>query len=216
MAAMLKTPGLTNRDTRTVARAVMNGSRCSEPVGVKSGTSIEVIPRARSERSTVHQQAYDWVARYASDELLSVVEFGARDLNGSVRSLFPNADPYVTLDVLPGDGVAVVANAATWQPDREYDAVLACELFEHTAEWPAIVRTAYKACKSGGRLIITTAGPGRPPHSGIDGGWTLHPGEHYANVPAYELERVLLETGWREVQVDAQPSPADTRAVATK
>lgn len=167
-------------------------------------------------RSSVHQQAHDWVARYATDEPFSVVEFGARDLNGSVRSLFPNADPYVTLDILPGDGVAIVADAATWQPDREYDAVICCEIFEHTAHWPAICRTAYKACKPGGRLIITTAAPGRPPHSGIDGEFSLHPGEHYANVPAFELERVLLETGWQSVVVDSQPSPADTRAVATK
>lgn len=156
------------------------------------------------------------MAQYATIEPVSVVEFGARDLNGSVRSLFPNADPYVTLDVLPGDGVAIVADAATWQPDREYDAVLACELFEHTASWPAICRTAYKACKPGGRFIVTTAAPGRPPHSGIDGEFRLYPGEHYANIPAFELERVLLESGWQDVVIDSQPSPADTRAVATK
>jgi hypothetical protein len=94
--------------------------------------------------------------------------------------------------------------------------ILCCEIFEHTAQWPAICRTAYRACKPGGRFIVTTAAPGRPPHSGIDGLFSLHPGEHYANVPAFELERVLLETGWQDVVVDSQPSPADTRAVATK
>jgi hypothetical protein len=164
----------------------------------------------------LHQQAYDWVSRYATDEPLSVVEFGARNVNGSVRSLFPNADPYVTLDILPGDGVAIVADAATWQPDRGYDAVICCELFEHAAHWPAICRTAYRACRPGGAFIITTAAPGRPVHSGVDGGPVLYPGEHYANVPAHELERVLLETGWQSVVIDSQPNPADTRAVATK
>lgn len=164
----------------------------------------------------MHQQAYDWVARYATSEPVSVVEFGARDLNGSIRHLFPNADPYVTLDILPGDGVAIVADAATWQPDREYDVVICCEIFEHTASWPAICRTAYKACKPGGTFIVTTAGPGRPPHSGIDGEFRLHPGEHYANVPAPELARVLSESRWLGAQVDSQRSPADTRSVATK
>jgi SAM-dependent methyltransferase len=164
----------------------------------------------------VHDAAFGWVAEHATDEPASVVEFGARDLNGSIRSLFPNADPYVTLDILPGEGVAIVADAATWEPDREYDVAIACELFEHTASWPAICRTAHKAIKPGGRFIVTTAAPGRPPHSAIDGLFRLHPGEHYANVPAFELERVLTETGFRDVTVDSQPSPADTRAVATR
>jgi hypothetical protein len=120
------------------------------------------------------------------------------------------------LDILPGEGVDIVADAGTWVPDRQWDYVCAAEIFEHTANWPAICRTAYKACREGGVLIVTTAAPGRPPHSAIDGLFRLLPGEHYANVPAAELERVLVETGFREVQVDSQPSPADTRAVAIK
>jgi 2-polyprenyl-3-methyl-5-hydroxy-6-metoxy-1,4-benzoquinol methylase len=157
-----------------------------------------------------------WIVKHATDDEVTVLDLGGRDINGSARDAFPNATRYTVLDILPGDGVDVVANAATWEPDREYDWIVAAEIFEHTAEWPAIVRTAYKACAPGGRFIVTTAGPGRPPHSGIDGLFRLHPGEHYANVPAHELERVLIETGFRDVTVDSQPSPADTRAVATK
>jgi hypothetical protein len=164
----------------------------------------------------VHQQAYDWVARYATDDRVSVLSLGGRSVNGNCDSLFPNAD-ITTLDILPGPDVDIVADAATWDPgERRWDVLLSTEVLEHTASWPAICRTAYKACRAGGRFIVTTAAPGRPPHSGIDGEFRLHPGEHYANVPAFELERVLIETGWRNVQVDSQPNPADTRAVATK
>jgi hypothetical protein len=110
-----------------------------------------------------------------------------------------------------------VADAADWDPDgRRWDVVVAAEIFEHTASWPAICRTAYQACAPGGVFIVTTAGPGRPPHSAVDGLLRLLPGEHYANVPASELERVLIETGFVDVVVDSQPSPADTRAVATR
>lgn len=164
----------------------------------------------------MHAEAYEWGSRFASDEPLTVIEFGARDLNGSPRALFPNASLYVTLDILPGEGVSIVADAATWMPDREYDRVLCFEVFEHAARWPAIVRTAYKACRPGGQFIVTCAGPGRGIHSGIDGEGVLHPGEHYANVPAFELDRVLRETGFRDVVVDSQPSPPDTRAVARR
>jgi SAM-dependent methyltransferase len=164
----------------------------------------------------MHPQALAWIAAHATTEPVSVLDIGGRNVNGSPRPLFPNAMDYMVLDILQGEDVDIVVDAATWEPDRQWDVVLSAECLEHAADWPAICQTAYKACAPGGRFIITTAAPGRPVHSGVDGGPVLHPGEHYANVPALELERVLLETGWREVQVDSQPSPADTRAVATK
>jgi SAM-dependent methyltransferase len=164
----------------------------------------------------MHAEAYAWIAQHATDEPVTVLDLGGRSVNGSPRALFPNATEYLVVDIRDGEGVDIVADAATYEPDRQYDCVVSSETFEHTASWPAICRTAYKACKPGGRFIVTTAGPGRPPHSGIDGEFRLHPGEHYANVPAFELERVLTETGWRTVVIDSQPNPADTRAVATK
>ena len=164
----------------------------------------------------MHAEAYEWVSQYATDEPVSVVEFGARDLNGSMRDLFPNADPYKTLDILPGPGVSIVADAGTWEPDMEYDIVVTCETFEHTYNWPSICRVAYKSLKSGGLFIVTTAGPGRHIHSGIDGQLRLLPFEQYANVPHYELERVLTETGFRDIVVDKQEMPPDTRSAARK
>lgn len=159
----------------------------------------------------------EWVAKWATAEPVAVLDLGGRNINGTPRPLFPNAILWSCLDILPGPGVDIVADGATWNPAGQvWDVVIACELFEHTPVWPAICRTAYAACRPGGRFIITTAAPGRPVHSGIDGQFRLYPGEHYANVPASELERVLLECGWRDVLVDSQPVPADTRAVATR
>lgn len=165
----------------------------------------------------MHAEAMAWIAAYADNLApVHVLDLGGRDLNGSPKPLWPNARTYTVVDILPGDGVDVVADAATWEPPHQWDVIISAECFEHTAAWPAIVRTAHKACRPGGRFIVTCAGPGRPPHSAIDGMFRLHPGEHYANVPAAELQRVLHETGWRDVLVDSQPSPADTRAIATR
>jgi len=165
----------------------------------------------------MHDQAMAWIEEYATDGVVSVLDLGGRDINGNPRHLWPNASSYTVIDIRPGEGVDIVADAADWDPGtRRWDVVVSAETFEHTARWPAICRTAYKALNFGGRFIVTTAGPGRPPHSGIDGEFRLHPGEHYANVPAAELQRVLEECGFHYIQVDSQPSPADTRAVATK
>jgi hypothetical protein len=164
----------------------------------------------------MHPQAYDWIKAHATEAPVTVLDIGGRNINGSPRPLFPNAISYTVLDIRPDAGVDILADAATWVPGQRWDVVVAAELFEHAADWPAICRTAYKALHFDGKFIVTTAGPGRPLHSGVDGGPVLHPGEHYANVDGFELERVLKETGFYDVTVDCQPSPADTRAVATK
>lgn len=166
----------------------------------------------------MHPQAYEWVAAHARrlEPPASVLDLGGRDINGSVRALFGSAQVYTVVDVQPGEGVDIVVDASVWTPDREYDLVVCCETFEHTAAWPAICVTAFKALRPGGWAIFTMAGPGRPQHSAIDGGWTLHPGEHYANIKPERLRGVLSATGFRRIVVDQQFAPADVRAVGQR
>jgi hypothetical protein len=164
----------------------------------------------------MHPEAFAWVQRYATAEPVTVLDIGGRNINGSVRDLFPNATVYTAVDIAEGPGVDVVADAANWAPGREYDVVVCTEVFEHTASWPQICVTAFKACVSGGLFIATMAGPGRPAHSAVDGGWQLHPGEYYCNVDPDRLRRELEGCGFADVTVDHQFSPADVRAVATK
>lgn len=165
----------------------------------------------------MHAEALDWVSDFATAQPVSVLDLGGRDVNGSPRFFFPNATVYRVLDILPGEGVDIVADAATWQPDRQYDVVVCCETFEHAKAWPQICRTAFEACAPGGRFIVTCAGPGRPLHSGIDGYGRLHPGEWYENVDPDRLWDVLEECGWQDVDIEyLQAFPFDTRASAVK
>ena len=157
-----------------------------------------------------------WIAKYATTGPVSVLDLGGRDINGSPEPLFP-ASAYTVLDLRDGPGVDITADAATWDPDgRVWDVVICAETFEHTANWRAIVRTAWKACKPGGRFIVTTAAPGRPPHSAVDGEFRLLPGEHYANIRPAELALALTAAGWADVLVDVQAFPCDVRATAVK
>ena len=158
----------------------------------------------------------EWIAKHATAGPVKVLDLGGRDINGTPQGLFPGAVCYTVLDVRDGPGVDIVADAATWQPTDWWDVVICAETFEHTAAWRAIVRTAFAACAPGGMFIVTTAAPGRPPHSAVDGEFRLLPGEHYANIRPAELDRVLNVSGWADVLVDVQASPADVRAVAVK
>lgn len=163
----------------------------------------------------MHNEAFAWVAAHATSDSVEVLDIGGRNVNGSIRDLFPCATRYIAVDIREGDGVDVVADAATWVPDQEYDVVVSTETFEHTDVWPQICNTAYKALKTGGSLILTMAGPGRSEHSAVDGG-QLRAGEYYGNVDPEHLKHVLVTAGFKEVVVDFRVSPADTRAIATK
>lgn len=162
----------------------------------------------------MHAEAYEWVRKFGSLESdLYVLELGGRNVNGSALDHFPNAD-HTVLDIAPGRGVDIVADAASWVPEGEWDLVLACEVFEHTFSWPQICATAFKALLPGGSFIVTCAGPGRHPHSGVDGGRRMFPGEEYGNVSCEELADVLTDCGFVDVVTDSLGE--DTRAWARK
>jgi SAM-dependent methyltransferase len=160
----------------------------------------------------VHPQAYDFVELVARTLTLGpedeVLEIGGQDMNGSVRDLFspPRADAhrrspagYLSLDIAPGPGVDVVADAATWRPldpDRKFAVVVCCEVLEHTPDWRAILQTAYDVLAPTGVLIVTCAGPGRPVHSGRSPVAELEPDEWYRNITPEELHGALTQAGF--------------------
>ncbi len=164
----------------------------------------------------MHEQAMEWFRKYAeTDESVTVLDIGGRNINGSVRSLFPGATVYTVVDILDGSNVDIVADAATWEPDQEYDIVVCAETFEHTPVWPDICATIYKALRHGGYTVMTMAGPGRQMHSGYDG-LSLQDGEYYGNVDPYRLRSVLEECGFQDININQQYAPCDVRAVAQK
>lgn len=149
----------------------------------------------------MHKVAMDWISRFRTNDRLWILDIGGRDINGTPRHLFPYCH-YVVLDLRSGPNVDIIADAATWIPDRLYDLVICAEVFEHTPDWQAICRTAFSALKSKGKFVVTAAGPGRPEHSAIRDGWGLEPGEFYKNIEPEELRLVLVEVGFVDVLID--------------
>ncbi len=142
----------------------------------------------------MHAGAYQYVAAQSSliaTPDMSIVEIGARNLNGSVRSLFPT-QRYVGIDVVPGPGVDIVADGAAWRPSAYVDCVVCCEVLEHTRKVKAIINNAAAMLRPGGRLIVTCAARHRAPCSPIDGG-APRPGEFYQNIELELVLRILAE-----------------------
>lgn len=158
----------------------------------------------------MHAEALDWVKHHATDKEVVVLEIGGRNINGTARECYPKAE-WTSIDLQDGKDVDVVADATTWEPDKAYDVVVITEVFEHTADWPALLRAAYAALRKGGKLICTMAGPGREPHSAVDGR-DLRDGEYYMNIEPDDLEDVLTKTKFTKVKVNKLGT--DVRCVA--
>lgn len=149
----------------------------------------------------MHTACWDYVEQLASKldpELHSTfLEIGALDVNGSVRHFFPWAKSYTGLDIVDGPGVDIVADAATWKPEEEYDVVISTEVLEHAPRWRDIVHTMYKALRPGGVFILTCATTGRGAHNAHGASVINEEEEYYKNVGlaefAVEIQKLFAE-----------------------
>lgn len=163
----------------------------------------------------MHSEAYEWLRLQAArldPAPARVLEIGGRDINGSPRDLFPDAD-YWSIDLVPGPGVDEVADGASYTPTFVPDLVVCCEVLEHAANARAIVRNAYALLPVGGVLLLTAAGHPRAPHSATDGG-ELRPGEYYRNVSVSDLAEWLADAD--DLKIATHPSHGDVYARAVK
>lgn len=127
-----------------------------------------------------------------------VIEIGARNVNGAAKDGFGPTLVWLNNDIEPGPDVEVVMPGHEFlqaQLDMSWDAIVSCEVFEHTDTWREIVTAAAGAVKSCGWMIVTCATHGRAPHSAVDGG-ALKPGEYYGNVDPDEFQVVADSAGW--------------------
>jgi len=160
----------------------------------------------------MHPGAFEFVRQFATNEAIEIIEIGARNINGTVRPLFPSAK-YIGLDLNPGPCVDVVCDALEYVPDKLVDLVIAAEVFEHAPNWGAIIAHAATWIVPGGRILVTAAGPGREPHSAADGG-ALRPGEHYENLTEDRLAEELHFAGFEEIEVSGNDHWHDVYAIA--
>ena len=162
----------------------------------------------------MHVEAASFVALTAHrlGPFESVLELGGRNVNGSVRPYFPGAK-YLSVDICAGPGVDVVADATTYRPEEQFDAVVCCEVLEHAEDADGFVATAWGSLKQGGLLIFTAACPPRAPHSAVDGG-PLRAGEYYRNVEPSLMASWLV--GWKDVDIEVHDDRGDIYAVAVR
>lgn len=143
-----------------------------------------------------------------------VVELGSRNVNGSVKPMFADAERYLGCDLEPGPGVDVVCPAEDFNPPYTPDTVVCVSVLEHTPRGPEVLANAFRMLGQGGVLILSCATDPWPPHSAVDGG-ELFDGEYYGNVAPAEMEAWLEAAGFEHHDVSYTPQ-GDLFVVAAK
>jgi SAM-dependent methyltransferase len=138
-----------------------------------------------------------------------VLDLGGQDVNGTVHLLLPRHKTLDVLDILPGVGVTIVADIATWDPPKAtYDLVVSTEMLEHVQDWARVVEVAAQALTPGGWFVGSCASTGRPPH-GATGDPSPADGEWYGTVDPGALGDVLREYFHGPVIVEYSRDPAE-------
>lgn len=164
----------------------------------------------------MHTEAFEWCKMWGSDQRGNALDVGGRNVNGTARECWPNMT-WTVLDI-NGDpdnylDAVITADARRWRPDRKYDLVLSTEMLEHVKGWILCVEMMVEALDDDGLLVITCAGPGRPPHNMHDG-TELPPDQYYQNISPVTLHQILSENGL--IGIDINVKGSDVRAIASK
>lgn len=117
-------------------------------------------------------QIQNWMEHYARPFISRpgrVLEVGSRDINGSVRQFFYDAEVYIGTDQEPGVGVDCVVNNKDlynkFGKDAPcFDTIIACEVFEHDHQFWWTHWQILQLLRPRGYLIVTTPTFGFPLH----------------------------------------------------
>ena len=128
---------------------------------------------------------------------LAVLEVGAADVNGGVRSVVSALLParYVGVDLHLGPGVDVVCDAGeltAYFGEQSFDVVISTEMLEHVEDWRLVVTNLKRVLRPRGYLLVTTRSIGFPYHGNPYDYWRFEPSdmrEIFGDMDILALER---------------------------
>lgn len=113
----------------------------------------------------------EWVKQRVPRDCGKVLEIGALNINGGVRSFFTNASPYIGIDIQYGPGVDMALNGhdicRVWG-DNTFDTVVCLETLEHdNMFWETAINIG-RVLRPGGTLFLSMPSIGFPYHYAPD------------------------------------------------
>ncbi len=120
-----------------------------------------------------HQSCIDFGNKFIKEDYVkgkTVIEVGACQVNGSLRSIAESFRPYnyIGVDIKNGPGVDLVCNAENLIDKfgyNKFDIVICSELLEHVRNWKKVIHNLKQILRPDGILIITTRSRGTGYHA---------------------------------------------------
>lgn len=161
----------------------------------------------------MHKSAYEFVTSVLTAEDVSgkrIIEGGAYDVNGSVRTYVESLRPaeYVGVDMREGPKVDQVMDIADIPSVLgEADIVISTECLEHAEHWQAVMSGLIGAVVPDGILVLTTRSPGFPLHDYPADWWRY---------PVDAMRRILEGAGLLVDRCESDPELPGVFAFARK
>lgn len=133
-----------------------------------------------------------------------VIEYGAYDINGSVRNLFSHCR-FTGVDWRAGPGVNVVSLAHEYHHPFRVGMCLCTEMLEHDPFWKMSLETMFSQLILNGAILITCAGPGRKAHCN-----ETAPNNYYGNVSVGEMYELVKDWKFELLWLAEDKSSHDT------
>lgn len=125
---------------------------------------------------------------------VSVVDFGSKDYNGSLKEFFIDSN-YIGVDISEGNNVDYVSKCHEFVTNERFDTVVSGEMLEHDEYWKQSLKNMYTLLKPQGLLVISCAGKGRPEHGTrrTDGHLYGTTQDYYMNLEPKHFREILKE-----------------------
>jgi hypothetical protein len=142
---------------------------------------------------------------------VSVLDVGSMDINGNNRYLFDNYE-YTGIDIGEGKNVDLVISGNLFRSDKEFDAIISTECFEHDKFWVSTIFNTWMHLKHGGIYLFTCASDGRAEHgtSRTDGWASPFTNDYYMNLNEGVVKNNLpLDKMFSEYEINTNHNSCD-------
>lgn len=142
----------------------------------------------------------------------AVLEVGARNVNGSLRSFVEGLAPsrYVGVDVEPGAGVDEICRAENVRGrfgEAAFDLLISTELIEHVRDWQRVLTNFKSVLRPNGVMLITTRSMGFPYHGYPHDYWRYEMSDMERIFADFEIDVLTADPSEPGVFIKARKPP---------
>lgn len=124
--------------------------------------ALLITEKVRIMHSSAMRIGGKFLQNYWREGMISILEIGSYDVNGSLRTMQPSSSRWTGVDIEAGPGVDQVVEIGKPLPfaDNSFDLVIATSVFEHDPSFWKTLADMARLVKDSGHIFITAPSNG--------------------------------------------------------